>query len=293
MNQVKYQFGDLIKPVLLGLIVGFVLVIGIYQFQKLTEKLNNLESEINSSIKINEGMSTNIEDNYNTLNQKIESIPTKIKYDRLILESKLMQVNVYISNKTRSAIGSGVTLKYKDKFYVLSAGHMAESKEDKLFLNENGQEICELEIVKQEFDPNLSPKGHDLILLRPKNSDIVPRIYIELAEVEPGISEEIYIVGNTLGMEDVISKGRVNMYLENFMYVTGDSYFGNSGGGIYNEEGKLVGIMSHIFPIQPYPDRVLHPKSHKDSLIVISGVPAYVLNGVVRLREIVLFLEGV
>ena len=66
------------------------------------------------------------------------------------------------------------------------------------------------------------------------------------------------------------------MYKGNFMYVKGDSYFGNSGGGIYTRDGKLVGIMSHIFPIQPFAD-----------------VPPYVINGVVRLSTILEFLREV
>jgi hypothetical protein len=77
------------------------------------------------------------------------------------------------------------------------------------------------------------------------------------------------------------------------MLIKGDSYFGNSGGGIYTRDGKLVGIMSFIFPIQPFPDRIVQSEDPDAPLQLIPGVPAYVINGVVRLEVILKFLEEV
>jgi S1-C subfamily serine protease len=60
------------------------------------------------------------------------------------------------------------------------------------------------------------------------------------------------------------------------MYVIATTYFGNSGGGIYNYDGKLVGIMSHIANLKPKED-----------------LPDYVIAGAVRLETILKFMEGV
>jgi hypothetical protein len=171
---------------------------------------------------------------------------------------------------------------------------MAEEETDIITLSENGQEICELEIVKHLYEGEItSYESNDLILLRPKNPNIVPRIYTELADTESAISSELYIVGNPLGIEDIISDARTTMYRGNFVYVKGDSYFGNSGGGIYTRDGKLLGIMSHIFPIQPFPDKIIGTGDPDEPLQLVPGIPAYVINGAVRLDVIKKFLEEV
>jgi S1-C subfamily serine protease len=296
----KKEINDLIDCAIIGIVLGGIAIFGITQYQTndiLVNKINTLDYQLKSSERITDytikGITTDIDKNYKDLAKKIEQVPDLIKETKLAMEAKLKQVNVFITNKTVGATGSGVTLKYKGKFYVLSAGHMAENEDDELFLSENGQEICELEIVKHSYDGELdSYDSNDLILLRPKNSNIVPRIYVELADVEPEVSNELYIVGNPLGIEDVVSDARVTFYKGNFMLIKGDSYFGNSGGGIYTREGKLVGIMSFIFPIQPFPDRIVQ-EGNQQPITLIPGVPAYVINGVVRLDVILKFLEEV
>ncbi len=298
----KKEINELIECALIGIALGAVIVFGIVCYQSntqsLIDKINVISSQITSSERITDytlkGIEKDIKDNYNNLNKKIENVPEVIKETKLVMEAKLKQVNIFITNKTVGATGSGVTLKYKGKFYVLSAGHMADTEEDKLFLSENGQEICELEIVKHSYDGGLATyESNDLILLRPKDPNIVPRIYVELADIEPEVSNELYIVGNPLGIEDVVSDARVTFYKGKFMFIKGDSYFGNSGGGIYTREGKLVGIMSFIFPIQPFPDRIVQSEDPEAPLQLIPGVPAYVINGVVRLNVILKFLEEV
>jgi len=243
--------------------------------QDIKQDLNKYKEEVKKETEITvKGITTNI----NSLNQKIVQLPAIEKAKKLALELKLRQVNIKIVNKTLEASGSGVTIKYKGKFYILSAGHMAEKDTDVLFLSENGQDICELEIVKHAYAGGaLTENSNDLILLRPKDPNIVPRVaYVELeSNNEPDISNELYVVGNPLGIEDVVSDGRCIMYRGNFMYMIGTSYFGNSGGGVFNKEGKLVGIMSHLIPIQPFAD-----------------VPAYMIHGAVRLNTIIEFIEG-
>jgi S1-C subfamily serine protease len=264
---------DLIECAIVGIILGTITIFGIICYQDYV-KLQNIQPQ--NDVISNQNIKQ-ISKQLEQLNNKIDQVPGKIISDKLLLESKLKQINVFVVNETIGATGSGVTIKYKNKFYVLSAGHMASTPEDKLSLSENGETICELEIIKQDYTEELTKDGNDLILLRPKDLNIVPRIYVEIADIEPEISNELYIVGNPMGVEDVVSDARVIMYSGNFMYmIATSSYFGNSGGGIYTREGKLVGIMSHLIPIQP-------------SL----NVPAWMIHGCVRLSVILEFLREV
>jgi hypothetical protein len=241
----------------------------------ITTKFGLLQNEINI---------LNIDRKINdyTTNQKIINLPRNMQITKEKLEQKLKQVNVEIVNSTVGASGSGVTIKYNGQYYILSAGHMADEDTDTLVLMENGQEISELEIVKHDYtwgedtDPKDIIKVHDLILLRPKNKNLQPKYYTELADIEPITSSEVYIVGNPMGIEDVLCEGRTIIYKGNFMYYIDHTYYGNSGGGVYTLDGKLVGIVSHLMPIQPYQD-----------------IPAYMIYGAVRLNCIRDFLKDV
>lgn len=296
----RKEISELIDCVIIGIVLGGIAIFGITQYQTngiLVNKIDALDYQLKSSERITDytikGVSKDLEDNYKDLTKKIEQVPDLIKEAKIAMEAKLKKVNVFVTNTTLGATGSGVTIKYKGKFYVLSAGHMAENETDELSLSENGQEICQLEIVKHSYDGGIaSYDSNDLILLRPKNPNIVPKVYVELADIEPEVSNELYIVGNPLGIEDVVSDARVTFYKGNFMLIKGDSYFGNSGGGIYTRDGKLVGIMSFIFPIQPFPDRIVQ-EGNQQPITLIPGIPAYVINGVVRLDVIRKFLEEV
>ncbi len=276
-----------------------------------TNKVNDNFDTIFSKVEMTRGyvddlsQGLNIERKLTDLNQKVTTelikkivnLPEKIRIDKIVMEERLKQVNVFINNKTRDALGSGVTLKYKGKFYILTAGHLLDSPDDMLTLSENGKEICELEVVKVDFTRNNNTtKGTDLLLLRPKNKDIVPQIYVELSDMEPRLAEEVFIVGNTLGIEDNISEARITAYRDNYMFVKGDAYFGNSGGGLYTYNGKLVGILSFVFPALPFPDTIIKIKGkegEESTYKLVPGIPAYVLTGVVRLETIMKFLEGV
>lgn len=274
--------------ILIGILIILTLLNGIWYIYDIRKEIlankNDIQKEVrlnnqilNSIFKQLNDINTKLNDNYKDLIEQIENVPEKERTKEIILEQKLKRINIVIINETMEAQGSGVTIKYKEKFYVLSAGHMAKTLEDKLYLYENKKQICEMEIVKHDYnDEEFSTDNNDLLLLKPKNPYIKPNVYTELADVEPITGTEIYIVGNPMGIEDVISEGRCIEYIDNFMYYINHTYFGNSGGGVYTKDGKLVGIVSHMWNLRPYPQ-----------------VPDYIVNGAVRLNIIKKFLEGV
>jgi len=218
----------------------------------------------------------------NNINKKVDDKIQQKTYDTLALEQKLRQTVVVVYNRTIGATGSGVTIKYKDKYYILTAGHMLENQDDVLSFGENDMMIDDLEVVKWNYtwaedtdDTNVS-KVQDLLLLKPKNKEIVPKYYVDLDDIEPINGSPIYIVGNPVGIEDVLCEGRTIMYQNNFMYYINHTYYGNSGGGVFTKEGKLIGIVSHMSPIS-----------------YNSEIPPYMIYGAVRLNIIKDFLKDV
>jgi len=273
--------------VLIGILVSLVLFTSVWvirdiqreiQYNKeLTQELIINQKTIKMFINEQVLLDKAIVDALKSVDAKIDLIPQKIKYNKFLLEQKLKQINVMVINSGKG-LGSGVTLKYKDKFYVLTAGHMIDDiVNDKLELWENEMKICDLKVIKHSFNFNTENASQvdDLLLLQPIDENIVPRFYVELADFEPITGTEIYIVGNPMGIEDMVSDGRISIYKNNIMYYKDHTYYGNSGGGVYDKEGKLIGSVSHYQSLKPYP-----------------MAPEYLIYGAIRLNVIKEFLKG-
>jgi S1-C subfamily serine protease len=278
---------DLIECIVIGVVVGTLAFLGVLQYQN-NKRIENKIDKIESTIGVTEDVigslithilsQTEIVKNLDKhLADKIEDRLQQQKLYKIKLEQTLRQVNVMIVNKTIMIQGSGASIKYRGKFYILTAGHMAKNNDDELYLYENNNQICKLEVVKHDFPSEIiDTTKNDLLLLRPINPYIIPRFYTELAEIEPIAGIQLYIVGNPMGIEDVVSDGRVIVYQDNYMYYIDHTYFGNSGGGVYTDDGKVVGIVSHMY-----------------NLKLDDDAPDYVINGAVRLDTILQFMKDV
>jgi S1-C subfamily serine protease len=187
------------------------------------------------------------------------------------LENNFHSTNVLISNE-RGWQGSGSWIKYKNKFYILSAGHMVGSDGDILYAIENEEYVCELKIIKADHKK-------DIALFASEDPNYIPKTYTELADEETKQGSEIYVVGNPMGIEDVISKGIIIKYRGFYCYFQDHSYFGSSGGGIYNLDGKLIGVIVHIIADNP--------------MGIESGLPPFVVHGAVRLNMLRAFLGDI
>lgn len=186
------------------------------------------------------------------------------------LKEKLKQVNVTILNKTLGGLGSATTIKYNGKFYLLSAAHLlGGNNESEMFLSEQpGETIDKLKIIKVDVEK-------DLVLFAPI-TEIQPKIWVELASEEPPTGEDVFVVGNPCGFYDVLSRAIIMMYDNDYCIALGNAYFGNSGGAMFNNRGEVIGVMSVIGAIQ----------ADKD-------LPAFKLDGAIRLNEVLKFMESI
>jgi S1-C subfamily serine protease len=191
------------------------------------------------------------------------------KLNQKSIETKIMQCTIMIVNDTLGAMGSGVTIKYNDEYYILSAGHLIENETDEIYLEENGNRIGKLEVVKVNYDM-------DLLLVRPVDKKLIPSVYTTLSSAEPAIADILYLCGNPAGVEDLLSEGRAVKYEKGYMYVQDHCWHGSSGGGAFNKQGELVGIISHLRSVVNSPTE-----------------PIFALDGTVRLDAIMQFLNPV
>jgi hypothetical protein len=238
-----------------------------------TKDILGLSEAVRENWELNATVLPKIVDVLKSFNDRIQYLEEE-PFRTRIFEMSLQQTNVKIINYTVGCMGSGATIVHNGKYYVLSAGHLIDKQTDDVWLRENGEDICKLKVVKVD-------SMADLILFAPADENVVPKIYTTVATESPMPGEEVYICANPAGIEDVISKGRVIGYQLWFMYFVDHSYFGSSGGGLYNMQGEVVGIISHLIPI-----------SNKRG-VSIDNVPSFLIHGAVCVNEIQAFLADV
>ena len=88
---------------------------------------------------------------------------------------------------------------------------------------------------------------HDLALIKTRVlGNISP---VKIAKYAPQVGDEVWVIGCPMNRDKVVSKGIVsaktfpNMQLGKAFLIDAEVTYGNSGGGVYNIQGELVGIL--------------------------------------------------
>jgi len=151
-------------------------------------------------------------------------------------------------------MGSGVLLKYHNRYYVLTAAHMFTALQDDVQVQDNTNKL-DLDVTLVKID-----KKHDLALLK-LNSIPEGLPFAELAEIGPPIGGVVYVIGNPDGKQDVVTAGIITHQSNLYYLTTNNIFYGNSGGGCFYK-GKLVGIVSGFeYSVRFIPKFYVNPKT--------------------------------
>ncbi|MHA1470625.1 MAG: S1 family peptidase, partial [Candidatus Asgardarchaeia archaeon] len=91
----------------------------------------------------------------------------------------------------------------------------------------------------------ISDEDNDLVLFEPIES-LNTVDFIPFVDRQVNIGESIWICGNPAGLEDLLITGSIVSKESNAFLVSAPVFFGNSGGGVFNRNTELVGIVSQI-----------------------------------------------
>lgn len=200
--------------------------------------------------------------------------PIKNMYDSSVGIFKL-------TSRGMRVLGAGVVLKYEkdEPMLVLSAWHVVS----KLHAvgGENVAVIVGVKRTKEFRLMYIAKKlpSQDLVLLKGIVAEKEDGPYVRLARDYPPIGSTLWIIGSPNGVERNVSKGILSqVVIRNGLYyyrTDAATFYGNSGGGMYNQSGELVGIIQKgsIYP---------------GSIIIIPG--SGLALGLVHLHR---FLEGI
>jgi S1-C subfamily serine protease len=270
--------------VLVGTLIG--LVIGLVSLRlDMINTVSSLESEI-----------TFLNYSYNQLISNETELLGQIQTNKIEQPDLIKLLNSDVSVSTFRGEGAGTVIKKtENRMYILTCYHVI-AEIDKL--NKIGISLG-VTVAYSKKDERNSIAGmtaygaqiiktdeeHDLALLEifivDENLTVV-----NLAEIEPQKGDTVYSIGSPLGIWRTISKGIICNKQDGFYISDNTTTYGNSGGGLYNSKGELIGIPSNVMGYsvaKKKPEPIPEPKF----------VPESSLGLAIDLPTIKDFLEGV
>lgn len=224
------------------------------------------------------------------LYKKIEKLDTQIT--KKVNIDEILNSDVFVRGFTGEGAGT-IIKKTEENIYILTCYHIVSeiievkekigfdfgvtigySKNDKKD-SIVGMVIYGTEIIKYDIE-------NDLALLKTFVDDD-NLIAVNLAEYEPIKGDIVYSIGTPLGLSRTISKGILCNKLDGFYFSDNTITFGNSGGGLYNNKGELIGVPSNVMSYEN--------GLNKDEEEIL--VPETGLGMSISLQRIKEFLKGV
>jgi len=160
--------------------------------------------------------------------------------------------------------GTGVVIKTGyNETYILTNNHVSGKgeKDVKLYVeNDKTHKLVKAVIVAQH-------KTVDAAVI--KIYTTLPGKKAITGIATANVQDPVYVVGNPLGVRDVYSEGVVAGYEDTSMLLQMPCIYGNSGSGVFNQEGKLVGL---VFALEMYHGFLGIPEARITHSLVVDSV---------------------
>lgn len=160
--------------------------------------------------------------------------------------------------------GTGVVIKTGyNETYILTNNHVAgdKLKDVKLYVeNDKTHKLVKAEIVANH-------KTVDAAVIKIYANLPGKKAITGIATAK--IQDPVYVVGNPLGVRDVYSEGVVAGYESESMLLQMPCIYGNSGSGVFNSDGKLVGI---VYALEMYHGFLGIPEARITHSLVVDSV---------------------
>jgi len=144
---------------------------------------------------------------------------------------------------------------------IVTAAHCVAGEEGMDPVGEKAYYVINKEVKEVMGDPAALHKGkvvafdeeHDVSLIKADEGGLPAHEVASLASEMPALGEHVYSVGHPKGMYWTYAEGTVSAYrggesseIGKVIQVNATIWFGNSGGGVFDSGGNLVGICSRL-----------------------------------------------
>jgi S1-C subfamily serine protease len=170
-------------------------------------------------------------------------------------KADLIEYNVTISNRERPNCGGTVIKSDDTETLILTAAHCIwDELKDPMtygYVDFNNDDKYRVEVVDYS-------RNQDLALLRVTDK-IDLKLAAKLADSPPVAGDPIWVLGYGARIDDIMSDGIISKAKTtsrhtprtNCVIIDASAYYGNSGGGVYNEDDELVGVLIQNGPQHP------------------------------------------
>lgn len=125
------------------------------------------------------------------------------------------------------------------KTAILSAAHCFKVDEGEMTLN--GKQVKFKVVANDGFD-------HVLVTVDKPFTE-----WARMSARKPAQGDVVFVHGNPNGLKDLLRVGRVAGWNGDVMALDLLGWFGDSGAAVWNEDGRIVGVVSAMYPgDQPY-----------------------------------------
>jgi len=157
--------------------------------------------------------------------------------------------SVSVLNKEEKVIGAGTIIynKRNKRMVVVTVAHVVRARYKK-------NPECTVKILYRKSDKRKMKvfkydEYLDLAVLISTTKEVKDGPYVRLATTHGKIGDKVWVIGAPLGEKNTVTTGIISNRVEEkgkMLYRTNaEGFFGNSGGGMFNEKGELLGV-SHI-----------------------------------------------
>ena len=159
--------------------------------------------------------------------------------------------SVSVTNDVGRSSGSGTIIWNKggDYLMVITSAHVIKSMQKRKrpihITFTYSSAIKPMRVVRMD-------EKKDLALLMGCAKEVSDGPYVRVATQSPNIGDDVWAIGTPMSVKSTVTKGNLSNFVweqnpKRLTYrFTADVFFGNSGGGVFNEKGELVGVVDSI-----------------------------------------------
>lgn len=168
--------------------------------------------------------------------------------------SKLKDATVAIVKEVSGVVLATCAGVWVDKNLILTASHCID--DESLMFKYSTENDYDIDKARNAILIS-TDKNSDLALLLADPKNVPEHAIATISNDEIVVGEEVHIVGHTSGYTWTYTRGYsssirnamkspAGIYIKKVLQISAPTWMGNSGGGVFNKKGELIGISSWI-----------------------------------------------
>lgn len=165
----------------------------------------------------------------------------------------IYSASVTIINCDKKKYGSGTIIHNRkgQQMFVLTAAHVVKA------IQKKNEKVCvstAFDTKKRQVKIYKIDDKVDLAIVYTEEMEKRAGPEVDISLYGPNIGDKVWVIGAPLGRDRTVTNGIVSNFQDykgKVLYrTTAATYYGNSGGGMFNADGQLIGVAHGVLEIQ-------------------------------------------